>query len=137
MGEGAVAPHLWTCFCCRAAYNILPQPRVPTSVQGSGGRPRRQREPTSQEAAVTLHGIVDKSEARFGLLRVSLPGGHILVPSTSGVVGDQIPRSHSRERRQLDARVTRSKFDSQRTAGSNRRNKCARRVRSPSSHGLG
>jgi TOBE domain len=65
MGEGAVAPHLWTCFCCRAAYNILPQPRVLNSVQGSGGRPRRQREPTSQEAAVTLHGIVDKSEARF------------------------------------------------------------------------
>jgi molybdate transport system ATP-binding protein len=45
---------------------------------------------TSQEAAVTLHAIVDKSEARFGLLRVSLPGGHILVPSTSGAVGDQI-----------------------------------------------
>jgi molybdate transport system ATP-binding protein len=45
---------------------------------------------TSQEAAVSLRGVIEESEARFGLLRVSLPGGHILVPSTSGAVGDKI-----------------------------------------------
>src|SRR5215471_12388041 len=45
---------------------------------------------TSREAAVSLRGLIEKSEARFGLLRVSLPGGHILVPSTSGAVGDHI-----------------------------------------------
>jgi molybdate transport system ATP-binding protein len=45
---------------------------------------------TSQEAAVSLRGVIEESEARFGLLRVSLPGGHILVPSASGAVGDQI-----------------------------------------------
>ena len=45
---------------------------------------------TSQEAAVSLRGVIEESEARFGLLRVSLRGGHILVPSASGAVGDQI-----------------------------------------------
>ena len=46
---------------------------------------------TSQEAAVSLRGVIEESEARFGLLRVSLPGGHVLlVPSASGAVGDQI-----------------------------------------------
>jgi molybdenum ABC transporter ATP-binding protein len=45
---------------------------------------------TSPEAAVSLRGVIEGSDARFGLLRVSLPGGHILVPSTSGAVGDQI-----------------------------------------------
>src|SRR5215471_6290454 len=45
---------------------------------------------TSQEAAVSLGGVIEKSETRFGLLRVSLPGGDILVPSTSGTVGDHI-----------------------------------------------
>jgi len=33
---------------------------------------------TSQEAAVSLRGVIEESAARFGLLRVSLPGGHIL-----------------------------------------------------------
>ena len=45
---------------------------------------------TSQEAAVSLRGVIEEFETRFGLLRVSLPGGHILVPSASGAVGDQI-----------------------------------------------
>jgi molybdate transport system ATP-binding protein len=45
---------------------------------------------TSQEAAVSLQGVIEECEARFGLLRVSLPGGHILVPAASGEVGDQI-----------------------------------------------
>ena len=45
---------------------------------------------TSHEAAVSLRGVIEQSEARFGLLRVSLRGGHILVPSASGAVGDQI-----------------------------------------------
>ena len=45
---------------------------------------------TSPEAAVSLRAVIEESDARFGLLRVSLPGGHILVPSTSGAVGDQI-----------------------------------------------
>jgi molybdate transport system ATP-binding protein len=46
---------------------------------------------TSQEAAVSLRGVIEESEARFGLLRVSLLGGHILlVPSASGTVGDRI-----------------------------------------------
>jgi molybdate transport system ATP-binding protein len=45
----------------------------------------------SQEAAVSLRGVIEESEARFGLLRVSLPGGHILlVPSAFGAVGDPI-----------------------------------------------
>jgi molybdate transport system ATP-binding protein len=35
--------------------------------------------------------VTEESEVRFGLLRVALPGGHILlVPSASGAVGDQI-----------------------------------------------
>src|SRR5215813_6080524 len=46
---------------------------------------------TSQEAAVSLRGVIEEAEARFGLVRVSLLGGHILlVPSASGTVGDQI-----------------------------------------------
>jgi molybdate transport system ATP-binding protein len=46
---------------------------------------------TSQEAAVSLRGVIEESEARFGLLRVLLPGGHILlVPSPSDAVGDQV-----------------------------------------------
>jgi molybdate transport system ATP-binding protein len=34
--------------------------------------------------------VIEESEARFGLLRVSLPCGHILVPSASGSVGHQM-----------------------------------------------
>ncbi len=43
---------------------------------------------SSQEAAVSLQGVIVGFEERFGLLRVSVPGGDILVPSTSGSVGD-------------------------------------------------
>ena len=42
---------------------------------------------TSQEAAVSLRGVIEGFEERFGLSRVSVPGGHILVPQTSGAVG--------------------------------------------------
>jgi molybdate transport system ATP-binding protein len=42
---------------------------------------------TSREAAVSLRGVIEGFEERFGLSRVSVPGGHILVPQTSGVVG--------------------------------------------------
>jgi molybdate transport system ATP-binding protein len=45
---------------------------------------------TSQEAAVSLRGVIEGFEERFGLTRVSVPGGHILVPSTSGAVGDAL-----------------------------------------------
>jgi molybdate transport system ATP-binding protein len=45
----------------------------------------------SQEAAVSLHAVVEGFEDRFGLSRVSVPGGRILVPSASGaVVGDAL-----------------------------------------------
>ena len=43
---------------------------------------------SSREAAVSLQGVIVGFEERFGLLRVSVPGGDILVPSTSGSVGD-------------------------------------------------
>jgi molybdate transport system ATP-binding protein len=44
---------------------------------------------TAQEAAVTLQGVIAESEDRFGLLRVSLPGGHIILAMASGALGDQ------------------------------------------------
>jgi molybdate transport system ATP-binding protein len=34
--------------------------------------------------------VIEASDARFGPLRVSLSGGHILVPAAWGAVGDQI-----------------------------------------------
>ena len=45
---------------------------------------------TSQEAAVSLHGVIEGFEESFGLSRIFVPGGHVLVPSTAGAVGDAL-----------------------------------------------
>jgi molybdate transport system ATP-binding protein len=45
---------------------------------------------TVQETAVSLHGVIAGSEDRFGLLRVSLPGGHIVLAAASGAIGDRM-----------------------------------------------
>jgi hypothetical protein len=55
--------------------------------------------------------LTDYEWARFGLVRVSLPGGYILVPSTSGAVGDQIRVRILATVRQPGARAARPKFD--------------------------
>ena len=52
-----------------------------------------QADPASMPDVLTgsrglLQGVIVGFEERFGLLRVSVPGGDILVPSTSGSVGD-------------------------------------------------
>jgi molybdate transport system ATP-binding protein len=45
---------------------------------------------TASEAAVSLQGVIVGSEDRFGLLRFSLPGGDILLRTSSGAIGDRL-----------------------------------------------
>ncbi len=45
---------------------------------------------TVQEAAVSIQGVIAESQDQFGLLRVSLPGGHILLAVSSGAIGDRV-----------------------------------------------
>jgi len=57
------------------------------SPRGIAGRPQFD---AATEAAVALGGVIQESEARFGLLRVSLLGDHILSCHRLGAVGNQI-----------------------------------------------
>ena len=69
-------------------------------VVAAGALSELQADPNSplaktQEAAVTLQGVVDAVEPEFGLLRVAVRGGHVLAPSDSGALGDKL-RLHIR-----------------------------------------
>jgi molybdate transport system ATP-binding protein len=45
---------------------------------------------TAPEAAVSLQGVIEEFDDRFGLLRVAVPGGHVFQATAPGVIGEQV-----------------------------------------------